>query len=47
VESVIPGAVIAAFANNKVNGKWISAQEYAGLPLEAAVEKLEGDFFMG
>ena len=41
VETVIPGAVIAAFANNKVNGKWISAQEYTGLSLEKAVEKLE------
>jgi short-subunit dehydrogenase len=41
VETVIPGAVIAAFASSKVNGKWISAQEYAGLSLEKAVEKLE------
>ncbi len=41
VETVIPGAVIAAFASNKVNGKWISAQEYKGLSLENAVEKLE------
>jgi len=41
VESVIPGAIIAAFANNKANGKWICAQEYTGLSLEKAVEKLE------
>jgi len=41
VESVIPGAVIAAFASNKVSGKWISAQDYAGMKLEEAVEKLE------
>ena len=41
VETVIPGAVIAALASSKVNGKWISAQEYAGLSLEKAVEKLE------
>jgi len=41
VESVIPGAVIAAFASNKVRGKWISAQDYAGMKLEEAVEKLE------
>jgi short-subunit dehydrogenase len=41
VETVIPGAVIAAFANSNVNGKWISAQEYVGLSLEEAVEKLE------
>jgi len=42
VESVIPGAVVAAFASSKVNGKWISAQEFAGLSLEEAVVKLEG-----
>jgi short-subunit dehydrogenase len=41
VETVIPGAIAAAFANNKVNGKWISAQDYKGLSLEEAVEKLE------
>jgi len=43
VESVIPGAIITAFANDSVNGKWISAQDYAGLPLEEAVGKLEGN----
>jgi len=42
VESVIPGAIAAAFANSSVNGKWISAQDYAGLSLEDAVRKLEG-----
>jgi len=42
VESVIPGAIAAAFANNSVNGKWISAQDYAGLSLEDAVKKMEG-----
>jgi len=41
VESVIPGAIAAAFANSSVNGKWISAQEYAGLSLEKAVRKME------
>jgi len=41
VESVIPGAIAAAFASNSVNGKWISAQDYAGLSLEKAVRKLE------
>lgn len=40
VESVIPGAVAAAFAGSNVNGKWISAQEFAGLSLEEAVAKL-------
>jgi short-subunit dehydrogenase len=42
VETVIPGAIAAAFANNSVNGKWISAQDYAGLSLEEAVGKMEG-----
>ena len=41
VESVIPGAIAAAFADSTVNGKWISAQDYAGLSLEKAVRKLE------
>lgn len=41
VETVIPGAIAAAFASNKVNGKWISAQDYNGLSLEEAVERLE------
>ncbi|MDR3000167.1 MAG: SDR family oxidoreductase [Fibromonadaceae bacterium] len=41
VETVVPGAIVAAFASSKVNGKWISAQDYKDLSLEAAVEKLE------
>jgi short-subunit dehydrogenase len=41
VETVIPGAIAAAFANSSVNGKWISAQDYAGLSLEKAVRKME------
>ncbi len=41
VETVIPGAVAAAFAGNGVNGKWLSAQEYKDLSLEEAVEKME------
>jgi len=40
VETVIPGAVVAAFADNSVNGKWISAQDYKGLSLEEAVRNL-------
>ncbi|MDR2580015.1 MAG: SDR family oxidoreductase [Fibromonadaceae bacterium] len=41
VETVIPGAIAAAFASNKVNGKWISAQNYKDLSLEEAVARLE------
>jgi len=40
VETVIPGAIAAAFADNSVNGKWISAQDYKGLSLEEAVRNL-------
>lgn len=42
VETVIPGAVVAVFANSAVNGKWISAQDYVNLSLEDALKKLEG-----
>ena len=41
VETAIPGAIAAAFASNAVNGRWISAQDFTGLSLEQAVEKLE------
>jgi len=40
VETVIPGAIAAAFADNSVNGRWISAQDYKGLSLEEAVKKI-------
>lgn len=42
VESVVPGMIAAAFAEQKlgINGKWISAQDYVGLPLAQAVGKL-------
>ncbi|GHV11714.1 3-oxoacyl-ACP reductase [Fibrobacterales bacterium] len=42
VETAIPGAVVAAFASDAINGKWISAQDFSGLTLENAVAKLEG-----
>jgi short-subunit dehydrogenase len=41
VETAIPGAIAAAFTNNSINGKWLSAQEYTGLSLEEAVQKME------
>ena len=43
VETVIPGAIVAAFAKSTVNGRWISAQEYKDLSLEQAVEKLNNE----
>ncbi|MBO4529634.1 MAG: SDR family oxidoreductase [Paludibacteraceae bacterium] len=40
-DSVIPGMVLGAFADDKKSGRWISAQDYAGMTLEAALKKFE------
>lgn len=40
--SVIPGMVLGAFADDKKSGRWISAQDYAGMTLEEALKKFEG-----
>ncbi len=40
-ESTIPGIVVGAFVNDKKSGRLFSAQDYAGLSLEAAVAKAE------
>ncbi|MCL2698263.1 MAG: SDR family oxidoreductase [Oscillospiraceae bacterium] len=42
VESVIPGAVVGAFVNDKKSGRLFSAQEFAGMSLEEAVRKAQG-----
>ena len=39
-ESVIPGMVLGAFADDKKSGRLFSAQDYAGLSLEEALKKL-------
>ncbi len=39
VESSIPGAVAPALLDNGVSGAWFGAQDYAGMSIEAAVEK--------
>ena len=39
VESAVPGVVVGAFLDDKKSGRFISAQDYAGLTLEAAVLK--------
>ena len=39
VESVIPGALLGALLDGDINGRWFSAQDYAGLSLEAALQK--------
>lgn len=41
VASVIPGALVGAFLDDGKSGRWISAQDYAGLTLEEAVTKAE------
>jgi len=40
-DSVIPGMVLGAFADDCKSGRWISAQEYAGMSLENALEKFQ------
>ncbi len=39
VESVIPGAILGALLDGDINGRWFGAQDYAGLTLEAAIQK--------
>lgn len=39
VESVFPGAFLGAVMNENVNGRWFIAQDYAGLGLEAAMDR--------
>jgi hypothetical protein len=40
-DSVIPGMVLGAFADDKKSGRWISAQDYAGMSLEDALNKFQ------
>jgi len=39
VESIIPGVLLGAVLDGDINGRWFSAQDYAGLSIEAAIEK--------
>jgi|WetSurMetagenome_2_1015567.scaffolds.fasta_scaffold00190_27 3-oxoacyl-[acyl-carrier protein] reductase len=39
VESVIPGILLGALLDGDINGRWFSAQDYAGLSIEAAIRK--------
>ena len=41
-DSVIPGMVLGAFADDRKSGRWISAQDYAGMTLENALRKFQG-----
>jgi len=40
VESALPGVVLGAFIDNYKTGRYIRAQEYAGMNLEEAMKKL-------
>ena len=39
VESVIPGVLLGALIDADVNGRWFTAQDYAGLSIEEAIQK--------
>ena len=43
-ESAIPGVIVPAFTGEKVNGQIFHAQDLSGMDLEAAVEKVNGEF---
>ncbi|MCR5613266.1 SDR family oxidoreductase [Treponema sp.] len=40
-DSVIPGIVLGAFIDDKKSGRWLGAQDFAGLSLEEALKKAE------
>ena len=43
-ESAIPGIVAGVFANDKKSGRFLGAQNFAGMTIEEAVAKVEADF---
>ena len=43
-ESAIPGIVVGVFAEDGKSGRYLGAQNFAGMTLEAAVEKAEREF---
>lgn len=43
-ESAIPGIVVGVFAQDGKSGRYLGAQNFAGMTLEAAVEKAEREF---
>jgi len=43
-ESTIPGIAIGVFVDDKKSGRFLNAQQFIGMSLEAAVEKAENEF---
>lgn len=43
-ESAIPGIVVGAFVDDRKSGRYLNAQFFAGMTLEAAVAKAEAEF---
>lgn len=43
-ESAIPGIVTGVFINDKKSGRYLGAQNFAGLSIEEAVKKAESEF---
>lgn len=43
-ESAIPGIVVGAFIDDKKSGRYLGAQNFAGMTLEEAVKKAEAEF---
>ncbi|MCD7784656.1 MAG: SDR family oxidoreductase [Oscillospiraceae bacterium] len=43
-ESAIPGAVVGIFVDDKKSGRYLGAQNFTGMTLEAAVKKAEAEF---
>jgi len=42
-ETVLPGALLGAVMGEKINGHWITAQDYSGLDLNEALNKAYSD----
>ncbi len=43
-ESAIPGAVVGVFVDDRKSGRYLGAQNFAGMTLEEAVKKAEAEF---
>ena len=43
-ETAIPGIVVGVFVDDRKSGRYLGAQEFAGMALEDAVKKAEAEF---